>query len=288
MKKQLLTLLFASFAATFTAQEQEQHEFTFGVYSGLSPLSSLSSALKSGVGVVLGYNWFFSNTMGISTGLEYSYLRCRSSVGGFSDRYYTHDAANEPFEFRYTIAGYREIQSGSSLVIPLMWRIQYPVFHDDILNYFAAGGKLFIPLRLRYNTSGSAYTTSAYYPQQDLLVESLPEQGFGAFTGPNQTSNLDFRIIYMFSVETGIKFDLSYQFSLYGGLYADYALRNINRDYGGKPFLVYHPEQPQYFHFNSILNSKYTTEDGKTAPLSEKMNPLIVGLVIRLAFKLPD
>jgi hypothetical protein len=288
MKKQLLTLLFTCFAASLTAQEQEQHEFTFGVYSGLSPLSTLSSALKSGVGVVLGYNWFFSNTMGISTGIEYSYLRCRSSVDELSDRYYSHDAANMPFEFRYTLSGYREIQSGSSLVIPLVWRIQYPLFHDDILNYFAVGGKMFIPLRLQYSTSGSKYTTSGYYPQQDLLIESMPEQGFGDFTGWDQTSNLDFRIIYMFSVETGIKFDLSNQFSLYGGLYLDHALKNINRDYGGKPFLVYHPEKPQYYHFNSVLNSRYTTEDGKTALLSDRMNPLIIGVVIRLAFKLPD
>jgi hypothetical protein len=64
---------------------------------------------------------------------------------------------------------------------------------------------MFIPLRLRYTTSGSTYTTSGYYPQQDLLIESLPEQGFGTFTGWNQTSNLDFRIIPMFSVETGHK-----------------------------------------------------------------------------------
>jgi hypothetical protein len=106
MKKRLLTLLFACLASSLTSQEQEQHEFTFGVYSGLSSLSTLSSALKSGVGVVLGYNWFFSNTMGISTGVEYSYLRCRSSIEELSDRYNSHDAANVPFEFRYTLKGF--------------------------------------------------------------------------------------------------------------------------------------------------------------------------------------
>jgi hypothetical protein len=109
MNKQLLTLLLAGLATSFTtAQEQEQHEFTFGVYSGLSPLSALSSALKSGVGVVLGYNFFFSNTMGISTGIDCSYLRCRSSLEQLSDRYYSHDAKNEPFEFRYNSTNYRK------------------------------------------------------------------------------------------------------------------------------------------------------------------------------------
>jgi hypothetical protein len=285
MKKQLLTLLLACLTSLLGAQEQEKHEFTFGLSSGLFPLKPLSSAFKSGIGMSLGYNYFFNDKTGMSTGIDFSYFKSRSQTGQISDRYFTDDG-NESFEFRSTIDNHRETQTAYCLSVPLMWRIQYPLFHDDILNWFAIGGKVFVPLRARYETSGTAYTTSAYYPKQDVLLES--GRGLGTFTGGKQVFNLDFRTVYMLSAETGIKLDVSYQFSLYAGIYADYALNNINRDSGRKPFLVYHPENPEYFHFNSVLNSAYTQEDGKTVRLSDRINPFTAGIVIRIAFKLPE
>jgi hypothetical protein len=83
-----------------------------------------------------------------------------------------------------------------------------------------------------------------------------------------------------------MKWDIADQFAVYGGLFAEYRLNSISRE-AGKPFLVYDPQNPAEFVFNSVLHSQYT-RDGETMRFLRRTNPVGAGIVIRIAFKLPE
>lgn len=287
MKKQYLTLFFTSLTVMLWADEQEKHEFTLGGAVGLSSLEPALNALKpNNGGIALGYSYFFTDEMGVSTGLEMSFGKWKSSADPISDSYFTNDG-EEPFEFRSSISGYTEVQTAMYLVLPLLFRYQYPLFNDNHLTYFAIGGKVGFPLRAKYKTSGTTFTTSAYYPSYNVLLESPESRGLGTFTEGAYTSDLHLKTRFMLSAEAGMKWDISNQFSLYTGLCLDYGLNNINGK-RGMHLLVYGPEQPTNFKFNSMLHSQYT-QDGNTKPLvNKRINPLFTGIIIRLAFKLPE
>jgi hypothetical protein len=286
MKKQYLALFFTCFTVLLWADEQEKHEFTLGGAMGMSGLKPALNGLKSGNGgIMLGYSYFFNDEMGVSTGLEMSFGKWDSSVDQISDSYLTGDG-EEPFEFRSSISGYTEVQTSTYLVLPVLFRFQYPLFNDDHLTYFSIGGKVGFPLRARYKTSGATFTTSAYYPEYNVLLESPESRGLGTFTEGEQVSDLHLKTRFMLSAEMGMKWDVSNQFSLYTGLCLDYGLNNINGK-RGQSLLVYDPEKPANFRFNSTLHSQYT-QDGRTRPFISRINPVFIGVVVCVAFKLPE
>jgi opacity protein-like surface antigen len=285
MNKLFLTLIFASLTASLAADEQEKHEFTFGGFAGLSALKPVLSALTPAGGTALGYNYFFNDVTGLSAGIELSFHRWRSSVSGLSDGYMTSDG-EEPFEFRTFVSDYTEVQTATYLVLPLAVRFQYPLLYDRNLIYFTLGGKACLPLRSKYETSGSTFNTSAWYPAYNVLLEAPASRGLGTFTGVKQSSDLRLKTAFMLSAEAGVKWDIADQFSIYAGLYVDYGLNSVRRE-KGKPFLVYSPDVPARLRFNSMMEAQYT-QDGKTVSLMPRTNPVAAGLTLRIAFKLPE
>lgn len=285
MKKHFLTtLLIMSISISLWADEQEKHEFTVGGILGLSTLK-LNTAFKPMGGVSVGYNYFFSDVTGISTGLGWSQYRWYLSMDEFSDRYMTHDG-EDPFELRSSFTEYSENHTASFLVIPLAIRFQYPMFSDENLTYFSIGAKAGIPLKSTYNVSGTTFTTSGYYPAYDILLESPHNHGLGTFTTGKQTTGHSLKTMWALSAEAGMKWDIAAQFSLYAGICIDYSLNSINKE-KGKQFLVYNQYDPTNWSFNSMLHSKYT-QDGKTNNFVNRVNPISAGIVIRIAFKLPE
>jgi len=286
MKKQLLTsllLLMLNFA--IYAGDQERHEFTLGGTLGLSVLKLKMDYLEPSGGIMTGYNYFFNDLMGVTTGLGWSQYKWRLSMDEFSDSYQSNDG-EEPFEFRSFFTGYEESYTTSYLIIPLAVRFQYPLFSDENLTYFSIGGKVGLPLKSKFSSSGATFTTSGYYPAYDLLLETPQSHGFGTFTTAKQTSDLSLKTMWALSAEAGMKWDITDQFSLYAGISVDYSLNGISKE-KGKTFLLYNSQNPTSWSFNSLLNSKYT-QDGKTSNFFTRSNPIAAAIVIRVAFKLPE
>jgi len=280
-----IALLISLISVPLWADEQEKHEFTLGGSLGFTTMKLSMSSLTPTGGIALGYNFFFNDIVGVGTGLGWSLYKWQTSMDEFSDRYMTHDG-EEAFEFRSSFAGYKETQNASCLMIPFVLRIQYPLFSDDHLTYFSIGGKAGIPLQSKYHKSGATYTTSAYYPAYDVLLESPKSRGLGTFESEKQAANLNLKTMWMVFAEAGIKWDISNQFSLYTGIGIDYSLNSISRE-KGMPFLIYNQSNPAQMRFNSMLHSKYTQED-KTRNFVNRVNPVSASIVIRIAFKLPE
>ena len=286
MKKLTLTTLFLMcLNFMIWAGDQEKHEFTLGGSLGMSTLKlTINSMLPTG-GVYTGYNFFFNDVIGASTGLGWSFYKWQSSISPFTDRYQAYDG-EELFEFRSSFSDYHETQTASYLHIPLAIRFQYPLFHDDHLTYFAIGGKACIPTQSNYKTSGATFTTSAYYPAYEIVLESPASRGLGTFRSDKQVAGLHLKTIWMIFAEAGMKWDIAPQFSLYGGICVDYSLKSI-KPVRGKRLLAYDAENPANFTFNSMLTARYT-EDNITRNFITRSNPLSVGVVIRIAYKLPE
>ncbi|MDR2148341.1 MAG: PorT family protein [Tannerella sp.] len=287
MKKNfLISLLLISLCFSLHAGgEQEKHEFTLGGTFGWSVLKMKMDLFKPMGGISAGYNYFFNDITGVSTGIGWSLYNWRLPQDPFSDSYLSNDG-EEPFEFRSSFTGYEESYRASFLVIPLAIRFQYPLFSDDNLTYFSFGGKVGFPLGSKFSASGANFTTSGYYPAYDVLLETPESRGFGTFSTGGQKSNLTLRTMWALSAEAGMKWDISAQYSLYAGLSVDYSLNSIGKE-KGKSFLIYNPQSPTDWTFNSLMNSKYT-QDGKTENFVNRANPFTVGIVIRIAFKLPE
>jgi hypothetical protein len=288
MKTRFLALLFTGLtlsAAIGARREQETHEFTLGGSLGSSTLKPSWSDLRPNGEIALGYHYFFNDAAGIGTGIGVTFHRWRFSIDRVSDRYPANDG-EEAFEFRSSISGYAERQNAASLSVPLAFRWQYPLLSDSYLTYFAVGGKASFPFYSKYGTSGATFTTSAWYPAYNALLESPASRGLGTFTGREQVSDLPLKPFFSLFAEAGIKWDIADQFSVYGGLFVEYGLNAVNRE-TGKPFLVYNPRNLADFVFNSVLHSQYAG-DGATERFIRRANPVGAGIVIRMAFKLPE
>ena len=286
MKKQFLTtLLLMSLSFSINAQEQEKHEFTLGGTLGLSVLKLNTDLLEPMGGVSAGYNYFFNDVLGVSSGIGWSRYQWRLTMDEFSDRYTANDG-EEPFEFRSLFTGYKEKYTASFLIIPLAIRFQYPLFSNENLTYFSIGGKAGFPLRSNFTSSDATFTTSGYYPAYNILLDTPESHGFGTFTSAKRTSGLSLKTMWALSAEAGMKWDLTAQFSLYAGINVDYSLNGINKE-KGKTFLIYDPQNPTSWSFNSLLNSRYT-QDGRTSNFINRTNPITAAIVIRVAFKLPE
>ncbi|GHT65558.1 hypothetical protein AGMMS50239_25590 [Bacteroidia bacterium] len=275
------------------AQYQERNEVSFFAGGGYSTLYHYlhqvpDGKFKPGYGGTtgLGYTRFFNDFIGIGTGFEIGYYTAQTTIAQFSDKYSAFDKEDN-FEFRYTVDGYSEKQNLWAVNIPLMLHLQLPLLHDDHLCYVALGGRVGFPVRSEYNSSASTYTTSAYYPQYDVLLESPASQGLGVFHNRKYKDELKFHTMYMLSAELGMKWLISNQFSLYTGVYFDFGSHDIYKNKQYEYFLKYSADKPAALPNQSILKSR-SNQDNHIDSFAGKVLPNALGIKIRLAFRIPD
>lgn len=273
------------------AQNQE-----LSVTGGLG-LSSLKFDVRNGehsnkfgghLGV--GYSYFFNDNFGLNTGLEVTLYSSKAKLNSFTDSYKAQDFEGD-FMFNTSVSDYKEKQSSAYLNIPVMGQYQLPVMEDSYF-YVAAGGKIGIPINGSYKTSGAKYETSGTFEQLGgITITDRPGQGFYEFSGRKVDEDLDFKVAFMLSLETGMKWALSESMYLYTGVYFDYGLNDIRKGDKNQRFLVYEAPQngkkAENFDMNSILHSQYT-ENNVTKSMTDKVVPMAIGLKLRLAFSLPQ
>jgi hypothetical protein len=263
--------------------QRKRHEIMLYGGGGLSSLQYKVSTGKhsGGIGghIGVGYNFFFIPTLGLGTGVEFAIHNASFTMENTSIRYMTTDLENSAFEFRSKISDYKERQNLMMLQIPLMLQFQTGAKHKF---YAAAGGKIGIPLRVKYNSSTTTIENSGYYEEEDYEYTTQTFMGFGKFKG--SSGNLSFKMPFFASVEAGAKIMMSEGYFLNLGVYADYGLNNIIKQ-PAQPlsFSEYNPKRPSDFKTNSIIESQHT--QGNTPQLfTNKVTPLAVGIKIRIIF----
>ncbi|MBF0649230.1 OmpA family protein [Dysgonomonas sp. GY75] len=262
------------------------HELNLWMAGGFSSLNYRPNTGKAGTGIGyafgIGYTRYISRNWGVSTGMEYALYRRHISIGNISSSYATHDADNNPIEYRSHMDYYREYQRSGLLNIPIS--LIYRAGRNN--RYYASMGfKLGIPVYGRYTASGSTVATSGYYTdyhQEEIWQNDL---GYGTFSVKTMERPLTLRTAYTGTLEAGMKWNVGIGTDLYTGFYLDYGLNNVA---GGvktqkKHFVGYNYDNPSDPRINDLLSSVYGTSDNRLA-FMEKVSPLAIGIKLKLAF----
>ena len=259
---------------------QSKHEFSIYVGGGLSPLNYSASVgeQKQGFGGLagLGYQFFFSPNWSIGTGAELSLYNSTFKLNDLLVKERVFDIENEIFEFKSRMSNYKEQQTSVFLQIPLMLQFQTGGKHRF---YMAAGGKVGIPVIKTYKSTDATLQNSGYYSYESYTYTTQTFLGFGTFTGRGSEGDFDFKMAFFASAETGIKWRLSSNISLYSGVYLDYGLNNVvNKQ--ASPFIDYAGN----LKLNSILHATYRDSRNQLQRYVDKVTPLSMGIKVRLAF----
>jgi OmpA-OmpF porin, OOP family len=269
MKKQLTIALGILFFSMLQAQEKQQYlHITAG--GGLHNLSyELQNGTQSGRfgnTINAGYSYFFTQHWGIQSGLGLQWFNARSTVN-FLSAIPQVDIDGESFEFRANYNNWQEKQHALFLDIPLT--IQYrQALSNKISLQGSAGGKISIPIRSSYETTGGSITTTGYYSRLNAELSDFPEFGFTTITN-SYSGKLSLRPSYMAIADFGGLYALSPKIDLYMGAYFNYGLNNA---------LKANSQEIYQFDgvYNGVLASNQTT----------KVNLVSVGVKVGIYFRI--
>ncbi len=272
---------------------------------GLTPDSYNNLLLGWNSGI--GYSYFFTRHFGFSVGVGVSFFH---SSGGYNvkfDKYQYYDLGNQidddyynenpnmPFNLRARLQDWKEVQTGYTFDIPLMFLFQnkFGVKKKHGM-YVGLGAKVQIPvinthfpiMRTHFEVIDSKYedqgrlNISGYYPDWHMEVAAggtqdpqVPQHGYGIIHNPNEALgwNGDARVktSYSFVSEIGLLYTITPRVDFMYGLYFDYGLNNIKADGENTPLMVaddpYHsgyPDGEKYIGrgiaYNGLMNSDRT------------------------------
>lgn len=254
------------------------------------------SKRKVGWQATLGYSYFFTKKVGISTGIGVSQYR---TIGGydyalsngnylqFDDNIQTDDDNGDYYYLRARLGDWEELQKMTNIEIPLMVTFQHKFGRYQRHGiYLGLGFKFQIPVKSTYTIQDGKYeddfrfNVSGYYPElsggtdgtvldlgaPDNDAHDPVDHGFGSINNPSKVLNSDGKMSVKFNVagtvEGGFLFGLSRRVDLNVAAYLDYGFVNIQKE--SKDLLVA-PDQYQPgangnigngITYNGIVNSK--------------------------------
>lgn len=151
------------------SQSQIINEGTLSVSKLLSgKMSSFSGSVEAG--------YFFSNNIGLSSGLGFTSYKTLLTLDAYQNKFTTKDSEVESYERRITGSGIKEEQKVGFLSVPLSINFRYPL-NKKIGFSLQSGINLLVPLSKNYNSSGT-FTFKGYYSAYNILLEDLPAFGF--------------------------------------------------------------------------------------------------------------
>ena len=248
-----------------------KHEVSIYGGGGLSTLSYSTEIgdVSSGFGghLGLGYHYFITSQIGIGTGVEVSLYSSKYSLNELKTSTPATDISGNAFEFRSVMSKYEENQSVMMLQIPVMLQ-----FRQSAL-YAAIGGKVGIPLSMKYDNTCASISNTGYYADENAEYDTQHFVGFGTFNDLKNKGDFNFSTAFLLSVEAGFRSK-----SFAAGAYLDYGLNNISNA-TSTPLVEYKSDIEMLFNINSILNSQ---QGGKA--FAEKIAPLSVGIKVKFLF----
>ncbi len=267
------------------AQEQEKNELSIVAGGGIS---TLYYQLNNGkykfdyAGTAgINYSFFFNDVFGISTGGEFALYRSKSDLNPAVSADFPVIGSDPAGYYHYALNNYSEKQEFLAVNIPLLFQFQYPLLFEDHFCYAAIGGRIGVPVHIKYKTSGANLTKTLYDSEGNSReTGSYIENPVNEFVDYNKIS-------WMLSAEVGMKWNLSGLFSLYTGIYCDYGLNDIVKNGHRAPFLILNEANPTAFTNNSIIESGYD-QSGEVESFTGKVVPVALGLKLRFTFRIPD
>jgi hypothetical protein len=262
----LLTALFiiTGYITPATAQTppetEVKNELVFYAGGGAANLvySLAGNGTRSGgFGVTFGagYLYNFSESLGVTAGLEIAPYSAKAEYIATGEIYETLDDIGSDVRFTYSSRAYSEKQSLVLLSIPIMAQYKVPVSSGK-MHWYAAGG-----FKIGFPAGNSAkinqtITTAGYYTYENQEYHDLANHGYyNNFDVRDSESKPALSVAMLLSLETGLRFSLYNKLALYAGAWLDYGMNNLKSE-SGKHLVQYNRTMT----YESVLNTAYTNK----------------------------
>ena len=242
-------LILAAFLLTGTqyecySQEADSTVVKPGLFVGLSfgpsqtsisnegtlSVANLVSGSQNSFGGSLEIGYFFSESIGISSGLGFTSYKSQLTLGTYQNNFNTVDSENEAYERRVSGTGIKEVQNVGFLSLPVCLDIRLPL-GKKMGFYLQPGINLAIPITKKYTSSGT-FTYKGYYPAYNVLLENLPAYGFPSNVNSITNGTLEIKSIninalisagFDFSIQKNIQIGVGVSYSKSLSSISDYA-----------------------------------------------------------------
>ncbi|GHT54213.1 hypothetical protein AGMMS49982_18520 [Bacteroidia bacterium] len=253
--------------------------------------------LAGGFDFGVGYTYFFTKQWAISGGVGVAFFNGKYALSQFAESYeqINHAPVNDgtldlfdgvsEFTYSYTAYNYTEKQYLALLTIPLLLHFETKATEKDKF-YAALGLKVGLPLSaIQYQNNVGMLHASGEVPGTEIY--SGPDyMGFGDFPDRGSKGRVQQpQTAFFISAETGMKWALNAEWSLYTGAYLDYGINKIVKP-ANEHFIDYNAD---FFGNDANLHpSGLLVETPKGEAFIGKEAPLSVGVRVALAFgKMP-
>jgi hypothetical protein len=247
------TMLFiiSAISVSVSAQRQQKAPDEFSIFGGAdysfmyyqSPLSGAQNLSSKGFGANLGASFtaFAGKYVGFHIGLGFSMYQVETRVDSFTFvTPHFDDAPNlfgndQPYDLYTNLSGYYEKHSVYFLSIPVM--IQFQTMPKNLQRggsnasfYAMTGVKVNIPIKRQYEVEVKELRNMAYFTQLGNWAGTQEFAGLGRFKG-NISNGIFKNIMFVFTVEAGLKWHPSDKTILYVGAYFDCGLNDPTKKY---------------------------------------------------------
>ncbi len=146
------------------------------INEGILSVSDLLSGKKNGVMGSLEIGYFFSDYIGLSSGISFVSYNGQVTLNSYQNKFNTTDSENEAYERQISGTNIKEVQNIGFLSVPIYLNIRLPL-NKKMGLFLQTGVDVSVPLMKNYNSSGT-FTYKGYYPAYNVLLENLPAYGF--------------------------------------------------------------------------------------------------------------
>lgn len=197
---------------------------------GTLSVANLVSSSQNSFGGSLEIGYFFSKSIGISSGLGFTSYKSQLTLGTYQNNFNTVDSENEAYERRVSGTGIKEVQKVGFLSLPVCLDIRLPLSKTMGL-FIQTGINLAVPVTKKYTSSGT-FTYKGYYPAYNVLLENLPAYGFpsdvnGVTDGSLTIKSLNINALvsagFDFSIQKNIQIGVGVSYSKSLSNISDYA-----------------------------------------------------------------
>lgn len=272
------TILILLVGAMTSVRAQEIILKANGGLSGVDYTSTKGSGnVKVGGGIGIGYTYYFSERMGIGTGIDVNVYRSDFKLNNLTISSFEVDDQASAFEYRVTPLNYQEEQRFYGASIPLMLQYRSKTAATTGI-YFGVGGKVIFPMKQKVNVTAESMQLSGFYPDLNLTIDDLPNHGFGSLSDYDAEASNDLKTSFALSAEAGIYFKLKPNLNLYTGVYADYGITDIQKtNTADRNIVTYSPTGLAEIESNGVMGSGNTID---------KSRLFAAGIQLKLGFAL--
>lgn len=227
----------------------------------------------------LGYNWFFTEYVGLGVGLDVEHYGQSAKLDGQLVWEGVTDTDGEKYDHHLALNKWSETQDYWTFEIPVSLVFSIPV-QDKVYITLQAGGKYGIPLTAGYSGKGEL-THTGYYKPWDLTLMEKPNHGFYSETAFTPKGAITRKNYWSVFAKAGVAIPLVEHLDLLVQAYFNYALTEVaNTEQNGVlGFRDDRPGQEQTHYFMDPYIGL-----GNTAVITDAFKPWSVGLEVGIRY----